>query len=160
MASNLVESIERSMNPGPKRKRSRRFPTISAPIEDCRICARVSFLANDKDGSSLCESCSRITFSQLSHGFKHELGYEETVLSGEKCMLCRLMVCAIARLDEYSPLDLSQYSSSIPELLKVYREQKMDMDFLSHFLGDVKVQMVQKLQDFGWENINGNQESR
>jgi tryptophanase len=71
------------------------------------------------------------------------------------------MVCAIARLDEDSPLDLSQYFSSIPELLKVYREQKMDMDFLGDFLGDVKVQKVQKLpDDFGWENINGNQESR
>jgi hypothetical protein len=151
MASNLVESIVRGMSPGPKRKRSRQFPTINAPIEDCRICARVSILANDKDGSSLCESCSRITFSQLSHGFKHELDYEKAVLSGEKCMLCRLMICAIARFDEDSPLDHSQYSSSIPQLLEAYKKQK------TNILSNVKAQKLP--DDFGWENVSGNQES-
>lgn len=50
------------------------------------------------DSRYLCSACKAVTFTMLRDGYVHPLGYKCTVLSGQTCRMCRLIVCSIAKL--------------------------------------------------------------
>lgn len=55
-------------------------------------------MAFSSDERSLCLGCKTLTLSALLSGFSHPLPYSEIAVSGQKCPLCKLIVCSMGRL--------------------------------------------------------------
>lgn len=74
--------------------------------------------------STLCPTCSLITYEMFQAGFEHQLTYRKTIESGKSCTLCRLMICPIGKLqvldDEADLYDLERnYDSWSEKLLQL-----------------------------------------
>jgi len=51
-----------------------------------------------QNDAELCYVCKGLTFTLLRDGYTHPLTYENTVSSGKRCRLCRLIVCTMSKL--------------------------------------------------------------
>lgn len=69
----------------------------------------------------LCSACRLITINQLASGFTHALTYQQTLISGRTCRLCRLMVCSFSRLQVHeTPYDVeANYDANMDRLARL-----------------------------------------
>src|ERR1700743_2978488 len=69
----------------------------------------------------LCSVCRLITINQLAAGCTHALTYQQTLISGRTCRLCRLMVCTFSRLQVHeTPYDVeANYDANVDRLARL-----------------------------------------
>lgn len=103
-------------------------------------------MADAQDDGALCVSCKALTLIMLRDGYKHPLSYGNTVLSGQTCRLCRLIVCSLSTLQtKLNSRGLEErYMSlveSLPTLPAVSRRQALGIGLL---------EISEPLRDLEW----------